>query len=78
VNKLYTINGFTVGELVTYTARYQAHSGGEDPDRELLCVITRKYKNSQYLQIMSVETGIKYSTTAGWLRKIEDESRNFV
>ena len=76
MNKLYTINGFTVGELVTYTSHH-SYSGVEPNDVQL-CVITRKYKNSQYLQIMSVETGIKYSTTAGWLRKIEDESRNIV
>jgi hypothetical protein len=59
-----------IGELVHYTSHYG--SNGE-PDRVLLCIITKKYKNSQYIQLMSVETGTMYNSTAGWLRKIEDE-----
>jgi hypothetical protein len=61
---------FDRDKLVHYTSHYG--SNGE-PDRVLLCIITKKYKNSQYIQLMSVETGTMYNSTAGWLRKIEDE-----
>ena len=61
---------FAIGELVHYTSHYG--SNGE-PDRVLLCIVTKKYKNSQYIQLMSVETGTMSNSTAGWLRKVEDE-----
>ena len=64
---LYTKKDFIVGELVMYTREFKSDGYG---DLKGIAVITKKYKNSQYLQIMSVETGMKYSTTAGWIRKV--------